>query len=173
MNMFHLKTLKNLIKSLQKDISSDKLEAPYFWLVGQTVQSRQLMQLGESAVIDTEVQVLVQDTEILIAALHNPTATLQSDDSLHLAMNNISENFKKMLSSTASEERSYDKRPKICTYNCRLKVWIVQNPSFFFWFILCSQTEQLTTSQHRQEAHGRKKKHTELRFGPLSAPQRF
>lgn len=65
------------IESSSENISSDKLAAPYFRLVGQTVQSRQLWQLGEAAVVDAEVQVLVQDAEILIAALHNPTAPLQ------------------------------------------------------------------------------------------------
>lgn len=55
---------------------------------------------------------LVQDTEILIAALHNPAATLQYDDSLHIAMNNISENFTKTPLSTMSEDRSYV--PKNC-----------------------------------------------------------
>lgn len=73
-------------KMKKSKASQNKVEASYFWLVGQTVQSRQLGQLGEAAVIDTEVQVLVQDTEILIAALHNPTATLQIDDSLHLVI---------------------------------------------------------------------------------------
>lgn len=63
----------------QEKILSDKLAAPYFRLVGQTVQSRQLGQLGEAPVVDAEVQVLVQDAEILIAALHNPTAALQID----------------------------------------------------------------------------------------------
>lgn len=74
---------ENQIKLLGKCLS-DKLSSTYFWLVSQTVQSRQLRQLGEAAVIDTEVQVLVQDTEILIAALHNPTTTLQIDKSFHL-----------------------------------------------------------------------------------------
>lgn len=74
---------ENQIKLLGKCLS-DKLSSTYFWLVSQTVQSRQLRQLGEAAVIDTEVQVLVQDTEILIAALHNPTTTLQMDKSFHL-----------------------------------------------------------------------------------------
>lgn len=71
---------KRKIKSSSENISRDKLAAPYFWLVGQVVQSRQLRQLGEAAVVDAEVQVLVQDAEILIAALHNPTAALQIDD---------------------------------------------------------------------------------------------
>lgn len=48
----------------------------YLWLISQAVQSRQLRQLWETSVIDAEVQVLVQDTEILIAALHNPASTL-------------------------------------------------------------------------------------------------
>lgn len=52
----------------------------YLWLISQTVQSRQLRQLGKASVIDAEMQVLVQDTEILIAALHNPTPTLQNNN---------------------------------------------------------------------------------------------
>ena len=52
----------------------------YLWLISQTVQSRQLRQLGKASVIDAEMKVLVQDTEILIAALHNPTPTLQNNN---------------------------------------------------------------------------------------------
>lgn len=53
----------------------------YLRLVSQTVQSRQFGQFGEASVIDAEVQVFVQDAEVLIAAFHNPTTTLQEDDS--------------------------------------------------------------------------------------------
>lgn len=48
-------------------------------LVSQTVQSGQFGQFGEASVIDAEVQVFVQDAEVLIASLHNPTTTLQED----------------------------------------------------------------------------------------------
>lgn len=49
------------------------------WLIGQTVQSWQLRQLREASVINAEMQVLVKDTEVLIAAFDNPASTLQSD----------------------------------------------------------------------------------------------
>lgn len=49
----------------------------YLWLVSQTVQPRQFRQFGEAPVIDAEVQVFIQDTEVLVAALYNPTTTLQ------------------------------------------------------------------------------------------------
>lgn len=52
----------------------------YLRLISQTVQSRQLRQLWEASVVDAEVQVFVQDTKILIAALHNPTSTLQNSN---------------------------------------------------------------------------------------------
>jgi hypothetical protein len=48
----------------------------YFGLVRQTVEAGQLGQLGEAAVVDAEMQVLVQHTEILIAAPHNPAPAL-------------------------------------------------------------------------------------------------
>lgn len=52
----------------------------YLWLVSQTVQSRQFRQFGEAPVIDAEVQVFIQDTEVLVAAFYNPTTTLQEYD---------------------------------------------------------------------------------------------
>lgn len=67
------------MESSSENNPSGKLATAYLRLVGQTVQSRQLGQLGEAAVVDAEVQVLVQDAEILIAALHNPAAALQMD----------------------------------------------------------------------------------------------
>lgn len=54
----------------------------YLRLISQTVQSRQLRQLWEASVVDAEVQVFVQDTKILIAALHNPTSTLRNNASV-------------------------------------------------------------------------------------------
>lgn len=52
----------------------------YLRLVSQTVQSRQFRQFGEASVIDAEVQVFIQDTEVLVAALYDPTTTLQEYD---------------------------------------------------------------------------------------------
>lgn len=52
----------------------------YLWLISQTVQPRQFRQFGEAPVIDTEVQVFIQDTEVLVAAFYNPTTTLQEYD---------------------------------------------------------------------------------------------
>lgn len=66
-------------KAPRENNPSGKLATAHLRLVGQTVQSGQLGQLGEAAVVDAEVQVLVQDAEILIAALDDPAAALQMD----------------------------------------------------------------------------------------------
>lgn len=60
---------------------TEKDRLSYLGAIPQTVESRQLRQLREAAVIDAKVQVLVQDTEILIAALHNPASALRSKNS--------------------------------------------------------------------------------------------
>lgn len=52
-------------------------EKPHLRSICQTVRSRQLGQLRKAPVVDAEVQVLVQDTEILIAAFHNPAPALR------------------------------------------------------------------------------------------------
>lgn len=69
-----------LITQHEKKLYDVDILSAYLWLVSQTVQTRKLRQLGEASVIDTKVKVLVQDTEILIAALYNPTSALQNNN---------------------------------------------------------------------------------------------
>lgn len=76
---------------------------------------------------------LVQDAEILIAALHNPTAALQSDDSLYSAMKNITK-LHNMHLSKMSHEKSHvlhtlqknAQNLQMCNCQCRSKLYEIQ-----------------------------------------------
>lgn len=61
---------------------SEACERPCLWRIAQTVQAGQLGQLREAPVVDAQMQVLVQDAEILIAALHDPASALQNTEKM-------------------------------------------------------------------------------------------
>lgn len=52
----------------------------YLWAVPQHVGAGQLCELGETPIINAEVEMLVENTEILVAALHDPTLPLHREN---------------------------------------------------------------------------------------------
>lgn len=57
---------------------SAERRALYLCSLPQAVETGKLRELGKAAVIDAEMEMLIQDSEIFIAPPHNPASSLRS-----------------------------------------------------------------------------------------------
>ncbi len=73
--MFTGKRLKCLIG--HRGVLKDKRLGSYLCSLPQAVETGQLGELGKAAVIDAEMEMLIQDSEIFIAPPHDPASSLR------------------------------------------------------------------------------------------------